>query len=73
MGGAKSVVISISKTAMEKLDEVANTQTLIERFMQKLPTLLFVSTFAGERDGVEYFHYYSYIKSKFVLLKEYLF
>ncbi|MCA6073139.1 MAG: MvaI/BcnI family restriction endonuclease [Endomicrobium sp.] len=33
-------------------------QTLAERFMQKLPTLLFVSTFTEERDGVEYFHYY---------------
>jgi hypothetical protein len=33
-------------------------QTLAERFMQKLPALLFVSTFTEERDGVEYFHYY---------------
>ena len=33
-------------------------QTLVDRFMQKLPVLLFVSTFTEERDGVEYFHYY---------------
>ena len=33
-------------------------QTLAERFVQKLPALLFVSTFTEERDGVEYFHYY---------------
>jgi hypothetical protein len=33
-------------------------QTLAERFIQKLPALLFVSTFTEERDGVEYFHYY---------------
>jgi len=33
-------------------------QALADRFMQKLPALLFVSTFTEERDGVEYFHYY---------------
>ncbi|MDR3345683.1 MAG: MvaI/BcnI family restriction endonuclease [Campylobacteraceae bacterium] len=33
-------------------------ETLAERFMQKLPALLFVSTFTEEHDGVEYFHYY---------------
>jgi hypothetical protein len=33
-------------------------QTLADRFLQKLPALLFVSTFTEERDGVEYFHYY---------------
>jgi hypothetical protein len=33
-------------------------QTLADRFMQKLPALLFVSTFTEERDGVEYFHFY---------------
>jgi len=31
---------------------------LSDRFMQKLPALLFVSTFTEERAGVEYFHYY---------------
>jgi hypothetical protein len=33
-------------------------QTLADRFMQKLPALLFVSTFTEERDGVERFHFY---------------
>jgi hypothetical protein len=33
-------------------------QTLADRFMQKLPALLFVSTFTEERAGVEYFHFY---------------
>ncbi|MDR2806108.1 MAG: MvaI/BcnI family restriction endonuclease [Dysgonamonadaceae bacterium] len=33
-------------------------QTIVDRFMQKLPALLFVSTFTEERDGVEYFYYY---------------
>jgi hypothetical protein len=33
-------------------------QALAERFNQKLPALLFVSTFTDERDGVEHFHYY---------------
>ncbi|MBU0701539.1 hypothetical protein KKE26_09675, partial [bacterium] len=30
-------------------------QTLTNRFMQKMPTLLFVSAFTEERDGLEYF------------------
>ncbi|MBU0567903.1 hypothetical protein KJ693_02935 [bacterium] len=33
-------------------------QTLTNRFMQKMPTLLFVSAFTEERDGLEYFHFY---------------
>lgn len=33
-------------------------QTLSDRFMQKLPALLFVSAFTEERDGLEYFHFY---------------
>lgn len=33
-------------------------QTLADRFMQKMPALLFVSAFTEERDGLEYFHYY---------------
>lgn len=33
-------------------------ETLADRFMQKLPALLFVSTFTEERDGVEYFNFY---------------
>jgi hypothetical protein len=33
-------------------------QTLADRFMQKMPALLFVSTFTEERADVEYFHYY---------------
>jgi hypothetical protein len=33
-------------------------QTLADRFMQKIPSLVFVSTFTEERDGIEYFHYY---------------
>jgi hypothetical protein len=33
-------------------------QTLADRFMQKLPALLFVSTSTEERDGVEHFHFY---------------
>ena len=33
-------------------------QTLAERLNQKIPALLFVSTFTEERDGIEYFHYY---------------
>lgn len=32
-------------------------QTLADRFMQKLPALLFVSAFTEERDGKEYFHF----------------
>ncbi len=31
---------------------------LVERFMQKIPALLFVSARTEERDGKEYFHYY---------------
>ncbi len=31
---------------------------LAERFMQKIPALLFVSARTEERDGIEYFHYY---------------
>ena len=33
-------------------------QALADRFTQKIPSLLFVSTFTEERDGKEYFHYY---------------
>ena len=33
-------------------------ETLVERFQQKIPALIFVSAFTEERDGVEYFHYY---------------
>ena len=33
-------------------------QTLSERFMQKMPALIFVSAFTEERDGLEYFHFY---------------
>lgn len=33
-------------------------QTLADRFMQKMPALLFVSAFTEERDGIEYFHFY---------------
>jgi hypothetical protein len=33
-------------------------QNLADRFMQKIPALLFVSTFTEERAGIEYFHYY---------------
>jgi hypothetical protein len=33
-------------------------KTLSERFMQKIPSLIFVSTFTEKRDDVEYFHYY---------------
>lgn len=38
--------------ALWKLD------ALSERFMQKIPSLIFVSAFSEERDGIEYFHYY---------------
>lgn len=38
--------------ALWKLDELS------ERFMQKIPALIFVSAFSEERDGIEYFHYY---------------
>lgn len=33
-------------------------QSLADRFMQKIPALLFVSAFTEERDGIEYFHFY---------------
>lgn len=33
-------------------------QALADRFMQKLPALLFVSAFTEERDGLEYFRFY---------------
>ncbi|GHT46397.1 hypothetical protein FACS189454_07490 [Planctomycetales bacterium] len=33
-------------------------ETLAKRFLQKIPALVFVSTFTEERDGVEYFHFY---------------
>ena len=33
-------------------------ETLAERFMQKMPALLFVSAFTEERDDLEYFHFY---------------
>lgn len=33
-------------------------ETIAERFLQKIPSLVFVSTFTEERDGIEYFHYY---------------
>lgn len=33
-------------------------QTLADRFIQKLPALLFVSAFTEERGGVEHFRYY---------------
>jgi hypothetical protein len=33
-------------------------QRLAERFMQKMPALLFVSAFTEERGGREYFHFY---------------
>ncbi|MCB1189181.1 MAG: hypothetical protein KDK90_02030 [Leptospiraceae bacterium] len=33
-------------------------QTLADRFLQKMPALLFVSAFTEERGGIEYFHFY---------------
>lgn len=33
-------------------------ENLANRFLQKIPSLIFVSTFSEERDGWEYFHYY---------------
>ena len=33
-------------------------EALVERFQQKIPSLVFVSAFTEQRDGVEYFHYY---------------
>ena len=32
--------------------------TLVERFMQKIPALLFISAHTEERGGIEYFHFY---------------
>jgi len=33
-------------------------ETVAQRFLQKIPALVFVSTFTEERDGIEYFHFY---------------
>ncbi len=33
-------------------------KSLTERFTQKISSLIFVSAFSEERDGIEYFHYY---------------
>lgn len=33
-------------------------KSLAERFIQKISSLIFVSAFSEERDGIEYFHYY---------------
>lgn len=33
-------------------------EILADRFMQKMPALIFVSAFTEERGGIEYFHYY---------------
>ena len=33
-------------------------EQLAARFQQKIPALLFVSAFAEERDGIEYFHFF---------------
>ena len=33
-------------------------EILADRFMQKMPALMFVSAFTEERGGIEYFHYY---------------
>jgi len=33
-------------------------ERLAERFIQKMPALLFISAFTEERDGREYFHFY---------------
>lgn len=33
-------------------------QDLAERFMQKIPSLIFASAFTEERDGIEYFNFY---------------
>lgn len=33
-------------------------QTLADRFIQKLPALLFISAFTEERAGLEYFHFF---------------
>jgi hypothetical protein len=37
---------------------VWNLQQLTQRFVEKIPALMFVSAFSEERDGLEYFHYY---------------
>jgi|TARA_Y100000310_G_C20447586_1_gene699162 hypothetical protein len=34
------------------------TEDLAQRFLEKIPALMFVSAFVEERDGVEYFHFY---------------
>ncbi len=31
---------------------------IADRFIQKMPSLIFVSAFTEERDGIEYFHFY---------------
>jgi len=49
--------ISIQHTSGEII-ATWQLQTLAERFMQKIPALLFVSAFTEERDGIEYFHFY---------------
>jgi len=49
--------ISIQHTSGEII-ATWQLQTLTERFMQKIPALLFVSAFTEERDGIEYFHFY---------------
>jgi hypothetical protein len=33
-------------------------ETLVKRFLQKIPALVFVSTFTEDRDGIEYFRYH---------------
>ena len=33
-------------------------KTIAQRFLQKMPALIFVSAFTEERDGIEYFHFY---------------
>jgi hypothetical protein len=33
-------------------------QSLANRFLQKIPAMMFVSAFTEERDGIEYFHFY---------------
>ena len=34
-----------------------NLDSLVNRFLEKIPSLIFVSAFSEERDGVEYFNY----------------
>lgn len=41
-----------------KIIAVWELKALAERLMQKVPSLVFVSAFSEERDGIEYFHYY---------------